>query len=753
LRSGKLVQGELRMLKNTCYFGSIQVGKEQIIVSGSLALNRAIDGDEVVVERLDSIQIEAYQAATAKKMRHGIGNPKKSVSEAEAMEQAFEVGKSSDFSGETKGRVVSVVKRNFRQLCGTIAPLGEALPRGLESLGEGDRVFYPSDKRFPLMVVKPPDDEDEDFEGKRVVVRVNIWDKFSEFPRGKWEKTLGVCGDIEVETQMILMEHNIDNQPFSSEALACLPPDDYTPSPEELEGRRDLRDVLAFSIDPPGCEDIDDVLSCERLPNGNFRVGVHIADVSHFVHPDTPLDLEGAARCTSVYLVDRRIDMLPKLLTTDICSLHSGGDRLTFSCLVEITPEAKIVSEEFTKAVIHSKASLAYSEAQQYLDGERDDNPDIAQAIQDLNSLAVQLRAARVDQGAVELASEELSFQLDSETNLPTNLFKYVSYSTNKLIEEFMLLANQAAARRISKEYRHLSVLRNHPPPKEDFMEDLVDLLKCHGVDEFDYSSNKQLAASLDRIEKPGDPFFNKLVRVMTTRCMNEATYICTGLVEPNEYKHFGLAMDRYTHFTSPIRRYADIMVHRFLAASLEIQPLNDALRDKDAIGAQVERLNFKNRMARWADFASVELHLFLYFLSKGPMVLEGVVMRIKPLGVSIAIEEYGAEGVAELPEQDWLILQERQAAYGRPLSPYEGVKISIFDRVIVKVEANQEDGRSRSLKFTFVEFPESGKKAGASEAAATEDEEGESSGEGAEESSSDAADVGRQMSQKELAA
>jgi len=212
----------------------------------------------------------------------------------------------------------------------------------------------------------------------------------------------------------------------------------------------------------------------------------------------------------------------------------------------------------------------------------------------------------------------------------------------------------------------------------------------------------------------------------MTTRCMDEALYICTGLVEnKSEYYHFGLAMEYYTHFTSPIRRYADIMVHRFLAASLGVQPLHQAMLQTKEIGAQVERLNFKNRMARWASDASDKLHLYLFFKGKGPVVQEGIVMRITPLGISVAVEEYGAEGVVEMDELDWLILKEKQTAYGRPLSPYEGIKISIFDRVVVKMEANQEDGVHRNLKFSFVELPGSSKEnADAAAAAASEEKE-----------------------------
>jgi len=713
LKSGKLVSGTLHMLKNTCYLGCVKNEKEQIMTVGSQALNRAIEGDEVVVERLDDSQAQVYEAA-AKQLRHGVGSSGQDLTEADVTDLAKEVAQEkSAFEGKTKGRIVSVVKRQIRELCGSISPLDNPLPRGIESLGEGQRIFIPSDLRFPYMFVEPPDAA-TDFEGKRVLVSVNVWDRYSEIPRGKFIKTLGAVGDVNVETQMILMEHQICNDPWTEEVLACLPPSDYKITEEELKGREDVRKTLVFSIDPPKCEDIDDALSCVRLDNGNFAIGIHIADVTNFVLPGTALDKEASARCTSVYLVDRRIDMLPKLLTTDICSLRANEDHLTFSCFVELTPEGEIVSERFAKSVIHSAAQLSYADAQSHLDGEIEERPDITQAICDLNSLAVKIRAERFRKGALELSTAtEMSFELDGETGKPTNLFVYKSYSTNKLIEEFMLLANQAAARFTLDMFRKTSVLRNHLPPKEKSMAEIKELLRCHGIEDFDYSNNKALSESLKNLDKPDDPFFNRLVSVMVTRSMNEATYISSGDVKPQMYHHFGLAMDKYTHFTSPIRRYADVLVHRGLMASLKLQDLPEGMADKSNLTAQLEQLNYRNRMARWADSASDELHRFLFFKEKGPITAVGVVMRVSQAGLSVAVEEYGAEGVVELSAMDWLVLKESQAAHGRPLSPYEGISVHIFDRLEVCIEADTTDNRHRKLKLTFVSLPKAAARLG----------------------------------------
>eukprot|EP00929_Paragymnodinium_shiwhaense_P038151 TRINITY_DN20210_c0_g1_i1.p1 TRINITY_DN20210_c0_g1~~TRINITY_DN20210_c0_g1_i1.p1 ORF type:complete len:934 (+),score=265.66 TRINITY_DN20210_c0_g1_i1:66-2867(+) len=724
LKAGRFVKGKVMMFRKSCTAAALVTGgtSEEIILLGPMALNRAMDGDIVVVERLDKAQQEAVDSATRKGWHQTEMREEKDVL---SDQKVLEIG------GTTKARVVCVLERSKRDLVGSFLKKGEGEEgqyckvRGLQAndLKEGDCVFEPSDVRFPYIIVRTPPGTVEQYAGKRITVNADVWDKFSKFPRGHLSGTLGMIGDIEVETQMILKEHSVCNDPFTDEVLACLPPSDFQPGPKELQGREDFRGKCVFSIDPPGCEDVDDALSCEPMENGNFRIGVHIADVTHYVHPGTAIDQEAAERCTSVYLVDRRIDMLPKLLTTDVCSLRCDGkDRLVFSAIFELTPQAEIVSERFCRSVIKSAAALSYAEAQERLDGPEDDTSEITTAIRNLNSLAVLLRAARREMGCLELESEEIRFEFDEESKQPTSLFRYQSRQTNKLIEEFMLLANQATARKISKTFKALSVLRHHPQPKKESLEELTKLLGCHGIKNFKFSSNRVLADSLNEAVKPDDPFFNRLVRIMTTRSMEEAQYICTGLTKTEEWYHYGLAMTHYTHFTSPIRRYADCVVHRFLAAALEMEQLPVNMRQQKDISEQVAKLNFKHRMAQWADRASTDLHVYMFFKAKGEVITEGVVMRVKPgetdkdapeeerhmqqVGASflqVAVEEYGAEGFMELDPNYWRVIPDTQRAMGRPRSPCQGMKINIFDRITVKVEADPEDTRCRALKISFV--------------------------------------------------
>ncbi|CAK8988417.1 DIS3-like exonuclease 2 (hDIS3L2) [Durusdinium trenchii] len=547
------------------------------------------------------------------------------------------------------------------------------------------------------------------------------------------------------------------------EVNECLPPADYQIPAEEVAKRTDFRKLCIFSIDPPGCEDVDDALHCYKLANGNFSVGVHIADVTHFVRAGSELDREGAERATSVYLVNRRVDMLPRLLTTDICSLRCDGkDRLCFSVVFEMSPKAKVISASFEKGILRSRAALAYKEAslarrvaepflrsgesprsfapehhelcrfrelpvdvaacgaacwaacgarkiiiqgavrafpraQELLDTKSSD--EIGQSIQHLAMLARQLREKRREDGALELEGGEMKFELDTNTQLPTNVFKYESYFANNLIEEFMLLANRTVAEELTRHYPKLSLLRRHPPPKARASSAVGWGAEAYGIKDFSYMTNKKLQSSLNAVEHKDDPFFNRLVREMATRCMEEAVYFCTGSLKPGKksmvtmvhhiqvyivhgklvsgwvvpaapgsFHPFFLsiiespshaftrmfrrsAMEMYTHFTSPIRRYADCVVHRLLSATLGVEKLPGMLQKKKALRWESN--------ARWADRASVEFHLYQFFRKQGAVTVEGVVMRVMYEGISVAVEDYGAEGIAELDAKSWGVLKE----------------------------------------------------------------------------------------------
>eukprot|EP00929_Paragymnodinium_shiwhaense_P042974 TRINITY_DN22154_c0_g1_i2.p1 TRINITY_DN22154_c0_g1~~TRINITY_DN22154_c0_g1_i2.p1 ORF type:complete len:657 (+),score=139.08 TRINITY_DN22154_c0_g1_i2:90-2060(+) len=345
LKNKSLVQGVLFMHMNTCLHGGINSSAGEVEISGRLALNRAVDGDVVAVQLVEAGDEDLQRAE--KRARLEVGDAefgtdgKKAPSTTEALrEDAKSTTGAIDKGGKKKGRVVGIIKRNWREYCGTLRPLHA--DRKNDVSGKSERIFIPADARVPNIAIQTRSAAELD--NKRIVVVIDSWDRYSHNPRGHWTQILGEVGDRSTESAVILHEHGVITREFSEAVLRCLPAANFQPSPEDLKGRRDLRSICACSIDPPGCKDIDDALSCEPLPNGNFRVGVHIADVTHFVLPDTPIDKEASERCTTVYLVEKRTDMLPGLLTTDLCSLVGGVERLCFSVLWEMTPNADIIS-------------------------------------------------------------------------------------------------------------------------------------------------------------------------------------------------------------------------------------------------------------------------------------------------------------------------------------------------------------------------------------------------------------------------
>jgi len=356
-----------------------------------------------------------------------------------------------------------------------------------------------------------------------------------------------------------------------------------------------------------------------------------------------------------------------------------------------------VVSTKFCKAIINSRAAMSYAEAQARIDDSKDQS-EIARSIRNLLKLTQKIRANRVAAGALELASQEVKFELDSETMDPTDVAEYQQRETNKLIEELMLLANQAVATKILNTFPMFGVLRRHPPPKDEQLKQLQKLLEKNGIHNFKFGSNKELSTSLNNVMKPEDPFFNTLVRIMTTRCMNQAVYFCTGDVQPALYGHYGLAMERYTHFTSPIRRYADVLVHRLLAAAIGIAPLPEQLQTKSVIVDQCEKINIKHRNAQFAGRASADLHTFMFFKSKGGQSAEAVVTRIRRTGMQVNIQRYGIEGVVALEEEDWDIREEEQCVQSKKEA---GVRIEIFQHIFVTIEADNTDFRNRTrVKF-----------------------------------------------------
>jgi len=495
-----------------------------------------------------------------------------------------------------------------------------------------------------------------------------------------------------------LLEHDIPHSSFSEAVLECLPQMPWSITPRDEAVRVDCRHIDICSVDPPGCTDIDDALHAVPLENGNFNVGVHIADVSHFIRPGTPLDKEAANRSTSVYLTDRRIDMVPELLSSNLCSLRGGVERFAFSCVWEMTPDAKIVSTKFHKSIIKSRSAMTYEEAQNRIDDAKDET-SITKSLRILLNLSRILKARRVENGSLVLASSEVRFNVDSETADPIDVQAKVPRETNSMVEEFMLAANISAAERIFKDFPDCAMLRRHPSPPPSNFDPLIKAAKQQGF-EIIVDSGKQLADSLNQAMDPKNAYMNTMLRMIATRCMMQAVYFASGTIEEPLFKHYGLACPIYTHFTSPIRRYADIIVHRLLAVSIGADATYAELVDKKQTQKIAENINYRHRMAQYASRASVNLYTHIYFKDK-KREETGYVLFIRQNALQILIPKYGLEGTLFLRSgeggKEWVYDEEE------PSQTCEGIKVTLFMKVIVQVYLDSSDIQHEKLSLKLV--------------------------------------------------
>jgi len=547
-------------------------------------------------------------------------------------------------------KVVAIARRNWRPYCGSLA--------STTSAADGDRgLFIPVNRKLPRVRVRSR--RLMELVGQRLLLIMDAWPRTSSLPSGHVVRELGTAGGLEAETATILLEQEINTAPFSAAALATLPPAGWAVTADHVRGRWDLRDVPIASVDPPGCTDIDDALHYREVGGGKVEVGVHIADVTAFVSPGSALDVEAGARGTTVYLVDRRIEMLPGVLSGNLCSLMGNVDRLAFSALLTLdAATGRVVDAVFGRSVIHSKAALTYEAAQRRIDAARAAGGPadaVDGSLLGLAAMAAKLRAARIAAGALTLASPEMRFRLERETNEVTDVTAAEQRETNAMVEEFMLAANVAVAARIHATFPHVALLRRHPRPAGEMFAPLLRAAASAGF-ALDVSSSKKLSDSLDAVaasSAAADPYLSTLLRIVATRCMSQAVYFSAGSVDSAEYLHYGLASPVYTHFTSPIRRYADVIVHRLLAACIGLAPLPDGLAASARMQRAAEAINDRHRAAQFAGRASGALHTKLLIKRKAVADEAARVLRVMENGVAVLVPRYGIEGVVYLTRED----------------------------------------------------------------------------------------------------
>ena len=701
IKNGTLHRGSFNVSPYNYLEGTVKVPEydKPLLVLGRESSNRSISGDVVVVELLPkdqwkapSIQILDEEAVNKDDNAENEEQEETVVTENERRALQEEVRRAHIAGGEAKAqptcKVVGVVKRNWRQLVGTI----DAAP-GTTGQRQTTVFLVPMDKRIPKIRIRTR--QIDELVGKRILATIDSWDRDTRYPVGHYIRSLGELETKDAETEALLLEYDVQYRPFPKAVLDCLPSENHSwkvpadASDPGWIGRKDLRNLLVCSIDPPGCQDIDDALHARPLPNGNFEVGVHIADVSHFVKPNNAMDDEASARGTTVYLVDKRIDMLPMLLGTDLCSLKPDVERYAFSTLWEVTPDAEVVSCLFTKSVILSKAGFSYEQAQKRID-DPNAQDELTQSMRTLLSLSRKLRQQRMDAGALNLSSPEVRIEADSESSDSLADVKTKAHlATNSLVEEFMLLANISVARKIQSIFPQTALLRRHATPPASNFADLGEQLKrTYGL-ELDVSSSKALADSLDLCVDPKHPFFNTLVRIMATRCMTSAEYFCSGSHADPEYRHYGLASEIYTHFTSPIRRYADLLVHRQLACAIGYdgqgsEMVDYDLRNKSKLERVCQNLNFRHRNAQLAGRASIEYYVgqaLKIRAEKTPdaaIDVDGYVMRVFENGIVVFIPQFGIEGLVRL---DDFLLKSGEARQRESSFDVEAYRLRVFEK------------------------------------------------------------------------
>ncbi|KAL6984402.1 hypothetical protein U1Q18_017779, partial [Sarracenia purpurea var. burkii] len=514
------------------------------------------------------------------------------------------------------GRVVAIIERSPRRdaVVGFLSVFNYFFNReGCKKEGKKKKnlsissnleyiTLTPTDPKFSRMMVfvrdlpdvikKRLEDGDATIEMELVAARIDDWREENCVPEARIIHIFGRGGEIESQIAAVLFENAIRPSEFSAESISCLPHIPWEVPRDEFKNRIDLRNLCIFTIDPSTATDLDDALSVENLSNGIFRVGVHIADVSYFVLPDTALDIEAQIRSTSVYLLRGKLSMLPSLLSDNLGSLNPGVDRLAFSVFWDISVTGKIMDQWIGRTIIRSCCKLSYENAQDIIDGlfneenfstSKDGFPqlhdhfdwlDVIRSVKSLNEISKMLKEKRFDEGALCLESSKLVFLFDEDGN-PYDGILSERKDSNFLVEEFVLLANRTAAEVIFRAYPDSALLRRHPEPNLRKLREFEAFCRKHGF-ELDPSSSGRLHHSLERIRetlKNDSALFNIFVSY-ATKSMQLAAYFCSGDLKDgeNDLGHYALAVPLYTHFTSPLRRYPDIVVHRMLAAIIEAE-------------------------------------------------------------------------------------------------------------------------------------------------------------------------------------
>ncbi|KAK6178827.1 hypothetical protein SNE40_011323 [Patella caerulea] len=731
IKSGRYIQGILEVNRHNASTEAFvrRSGRtkkvdsvEDIFIHGMVSRNRSIHGDKVVVEILPQSQWKGRSLA---------------ICPDESEDKSSTDDKESDSVIPT-GIIVGILQRNWRDYVATFSPDEESN----KNVNKGGKVLViPYDYRIPKIRISTR--QIDKLKDQRVLVRLDSWEMDSQYPNGHFVRSLGMLGNLETEVATLLVENSIQALPFTDNQIKELPSDTsdnpWTMTDEEISRRHDLRrSHLVFSIDPKGCEDVDDTLSIRELENGNMELGVHIADVTYFIESGSLTDIEARSRSTTVYLSDRRYDMIPPILSSNLCSLISGVDRYAMSVIWEMTKDYEVKKVWYGRTVIQSKYKLFYEIAQRINEGANDDEiienipelqgldqieldirlGELRWAVNKLMSVARILKCRRASGGGLELDSVEV--RVEMEESDVENLTPKDHLEVHETIAECMIFANHWVAKKIVEHFPNQALLRNHPSPRQDQFDMLIKCAASKGFN-IDTTSNKSLAESLNRCVDVNDPTVNKLLRQLAVYAMSTAQYFSTGSIAHDQFFHYGLALDLYTHFTSPIRRYADIIVHRQLLAAIGVDN-SDNLPSNKILDELADHINIKHKAAQNAQRDSQELFQSLYFKDKKPddeqCIVDAVIFQLRVNGFLVFMPRYGIKGPVYLRNKEgqvvfigkdgkpeWtsgtLVRDDKSITVN---TLHNSHKYSLFNHITVQISLQSSRAHSASLRLELLD-------------------------------------------------
>ncbi|MBS3805943.1 MAG: ribonuclease R [Bacteroidales bacterium] len=646
----KLVMDVLAELERTEYLKEVKTGKYQMNLKSSLVEGRiefTAKGTGYLIS--EDIQQEVFIAN--RNLNHALPGDKVKV-------RLYAQHRNKTLEGE----VLQILERSKSRFVGKV------------SVSSNFAFLVTASRRVPFDIFIPLKKLKAAKDGQKAVARITDWPEQVNNPFGEILEVLGDSGNNETEMHAILAEYDLPYDfPDSVEQAADKIPEEIPK--EEYERRRDFRQVPTFTIDPEDAKDFDDALSLRKLKDGKWEVGIHIADVTHYVKPDTILDKEAYDRGTSVYLVDRVVPMLPERLSNGVCSLRPNVEKLCFSAVFKIDDQAHVHDQWFGRTLINSDRRFNYQEAQDLIDGQ---DGDLKNEMLTLNDLARKLRKERFQAGSIAFERVEVKFLLD-ELGSPTGVYFKEHGEANELIEEFMLLANRKVAEFIGNVPKDKTpktfVYRIHAKPDSEKLETFADFVQKFGYT-INMKNNRTITSSINELlEKVEGRKEQNVVETLAIRSMAKAEY------STHNIGHYGLAFDYYTHFTSPIRRYPDMMVHRLLARYLEGYNSANAKKYENMCQANSDM----EKLAEDAERASIKYKQVEFLQDRIGEDFEGIISGVMEWGVFVELSDTKCEGLVHIRDldDDFYIYDERNYCI---TGQTKGRKYQLGDPVHVKL-------------------------------------------------------------------